>query len=200
MPDVGGACHARRMTETVVEVVGAVEQACLAGADAALRSGGFVPEPQVHVLIDDLDPPYVASVRTRPYRQGVDALRAIIRLGTAPAAIRASRVVLVWEHSDLCTSLHGPGEYETALVVLEASLTGEHTLRSHPVTLHQGPPMDSGWPTVVPEWGAPVTVPGAVLPPVISALLRTWRALQGDPDRTFAALHAEGFPVVTALP
>jgi hypothetical protein len=188
------------MPEAAVDVISAVEQACLAGADAALRSGGFVPEPQVHMLIDDWDRPYVACVRTRPYRQGVDALRAIIRLGTAPAAIRASRVVLVWEHSDLCTSLRGPGEYETALVVLEASLTGEHTLRSHPVALHLGPPMQSGWPTVVPEWGAPVTVPGAVLPPVISGLLKTWRMLEGDKDTVFARLHAEGYPVVTALP
>jgi hypothetical protein len=184
----------------MVDVIGAVERACLACADAALRSGGFTPEPQVHMLIDDWDQPYAGSVRTRPYRQGIDALRAIVRLGTAPAAIRASRVVLVWEHSDLCTSLRGPGEYENALVVLEASLSGEHTLRSHPVTLHVGPPMESGRPTVVPEWGAPVTTPDAVLPPVISAVFRVWRALQGDPDTVFAALHAGGFPVVTALP
>ncbi len=188
------------MAEVAVDVISAVEQACLAGADAALRSGGFVPEPQVHMLIDDWDQPYVGYVRTRRYRQGDDAERAVVRLGAAPAAIMATRVVLVWEHSDLCTSLHGPGEYRHGLAVLEASLTGGHTLRWHPVTLHVDPVLVSGLPRVDPEWGAPVTVPHAVLPSVIDTLLRTWHGLQGDdPEGVLDELVAEGFSVCMAV-
>ncbi len=69
------------MTDVTVDVISAVEQACLAGADTSLHAGGFVPAPQVHMLIDAWDQPYVGYVRTRPYRQGVDAVRAIARLG-----------------------------------------------------------------------------------------------------------------------
>jgi hypothetical protein len=183
------------MTDAGVDVIGAIEQACLAGADAAMRVGGYVPEPQVHMLIDDWDQPYIGCVRTRPYQQGVDALKAITRLADAPAAIMATRVVLVWEDADLRVSLHGPGEYASGLVVVDAGLMGEHTLRRHPVTLHVEGTAASGLPDVRPAWGTPATVHDAVLPPVMVAVLTTWRALDGDPDTVFGELIAEGFPV-----
>jgi hypothetical protein len=192
---VGGAWDVRRMTEATVDVISAVEQACLAGADAAVRAGGFVPEPQVHMLIDDWGQPYVGCVRTRPYRQGVDALKAIARLADAPAAIMATRVVLVWEDADLRTSLHGPGLYANGLVVVDAGLTGEHKLRWHPMTLQVEGVAASGLPRVCPKWGISATVHSAVLPPIMTAVLNTWRALKGDPDTIFAELIAEGFPV-----
>jgi hypothetical protein len=183
------------MAEPTVDVISAVEQACLAGADAAMRSGGFVPEPQVHMLIDDWDQPYVGCVRSRPYRQGVDAVKAITRLADAPAAIMATRVVLVWEDADLRVSLHGPGEYANGLVVVDAELLGEHTLRWHPVTLQIDGVAADGLPDVRPKWGTPATVHNAVLPPIMAAVLNTWRALKGDPDTIFGELIAEGFPV-----
>jgi hypothetical protein len=186
------------MTEATLDAISAVEQACLAGADASLRVGGFVPEPQVHMLIDDWDQPYVGWVRTRPYRQGVDAVQAIARLADAPAAIMATRLVLMWETADLRVSLEGPGDYPNGMAVVVATLDGHHVLRWHPMVLHVGPPGESGLPTVRPEWGAPSTIEDAVLPPTMEAVLTTWRALKGDPDTVFNALFAEGFGVTLA--
>ena len=57
------------MTGTTVDVIDVVERACLAAADKAMRAGGFVPQPQVHMLIDRWRQPYVGYVLTRPYRQ-----------------------------------------------------------------------------------------------------------------------------------
>jgi hypothetical protein len=183
------------MAEPIGEVISAVEQACVAGADASMRHGGFVPEPQVHMLIDDWDQPYVGWVSTRPYRQGGDAVKAITRLADAPAAIMATRVVLVWEDADLRVSLQGPGEYANGLVVVHAGLMGEHTLRFHPVRLNVEGVAANGLADVRPEWGTPATVHNAVLPPIMAAVLNTWRALKGDPDAIFGELIAEGFPV-----
>jgi hypothetical protein len=66
--------------EATVDVISAVERACLAGADAALHAGGFVPEPQLHMLIDDWDQPYVGYVRTRPSQRN-EPPRVFRRLG-----------------------------------------------------------------------------------------------------------------------
>ena len=186
------------MTGTTVDVIDAVEQACLAAADTAMRAGGFVPQPQVHMLIDRWQQPYVGYVLTRPYRQGLDAVKAITRLADAPAAVRATRVVLAWEHADLRTSLHGPGDYPNGMAIVVASLGRRHALRWHPVVLHVGPASESELPSVRPDWGVPVTVDGARLPPVMAAVLNTWRTLEGDPRTVFAELIAEGYPVQAA--
>jgi hypothetical protein len=186
------------MTEATVDMIETVEKACLAAADKAMRAGGFVPEPQVHMLIDRWDQPYVGYVLTRPYRQGLDAVKAITRLGDAPAAARATRVVLAWENADLRTSVHGPGDYPNGMAVVFASLNGQHTLRWHPVVLQLSPRGEAGLPTVRPDWGIPVTVDGATLPPVMAAVLNTWRALQGDPRAVFTDLIAEGYTVQVA--
>ena len=186
------------MTETTVDVIDAVERACLVAADEAARAGGFVPQPQVHMLIDRWQQPYVGYVLTRPYRQGLDAVKAITRLGDAPAAVRATRVVLAWEDADLRTSLNGPGDYPNGMAIVVASLGGQHSVRWHPVVLHVGPPGESGLRSVHPDWGVPVTVDGATLPPVMAAVLNTWRSLEGDPRAVFAALIAEGYVVQAA--
>jgi hypothetical protein len=186
------------MTETAVDLIDAVEKACLVAADKAMRAGGFVPQPQLHMLIDRWPQPYVGYVLTRPYREGPDAVKAITRLGDAPAAARATRVVLAWEDADLRTSVHGPGEYPNGMAVVVASRTGQHTLYWHPVVLQLGLPDGAGQPTVRPEWGVPVTVEGATLPPVMAAVLNTWRALQGDPRAVFTDMIAEGYTVQAA--
>jgi hypothetical protein len=180
-----------------VSVFREVEQASLAATEEVLRFGGYVPEPQVHMVIDEWDPPYVGYVRTRPYHQGADAAAAIARLGDAPAAIRASQVVLVWEASDLQTSLLGPGDYPTGLVVVEAKLRNRHVLRWHPFTMRIDEVRPSGLPTVTPIWGPASTVPDARLPPVMAGVLRTWRlqGCEGNPSAVFADLVNDGFPV-----
>jgi hypothetical protein len=186
------------MTETAVDVIDVVERACLVAADKAMRAGGFVPQPQVHMVIDRWQQPYVGYVLTRPYRQGLDAVKAITRLADAAAAVRATRLVLAWEDADLRISLHGPGDYPNGMAIVVASLDGRHSLRWHPVVLHRGPPGESGLPSVYPDWGVPVTVDGAPLPPVMTAVLNTWRAVEAEPRAVFAGLIAEGYRVQAA--
>ena len=198
IPVVGGSCEPRCMTGTTVDVIDAVERACLAAADKVMRAGGFVPQPQVHMLIDRWQQPYVGYVLTRPYRQGLDAIKAITRMADAPAAVRATRVVLAWEHADLRTSLHGPGDYPNGMAIVVASLGGQHSLSWHPVLLQAGPPGESELPSVRPDWGIPVTVDGATLPPVMAAVLNTWRTLEGDARAVLTDLIAEGYPVQAA--
>jgi hypothetical protein len=183
------------MAGLAVDVASAVEDACPAGAEAALRAGGFVPRPQLHMLIDDGDQPYIGYIDTRPYCHGPDAVNAISQLGDAPAAIMATRVVLVWENADLDVSLNGPGEYPGGLAVVVASLAGGHALRWHPLELHLAGVDACGLPIVEPEWGQPSSVEDAMLPPVMAAVLARWRSLDGDPDRVLSELVADGFGV-----
>jgi hypothetical protein len=183
------------MAGVAVDVVSAVEDACLAGAEATLKNGGFVPRPQLHMLIDDWDQPYVGYVDTRPYCHGSDAFNAIRQLADAPAAIAATRVVMAWESADLCNSLHGPGEYPNGLAIVVASVEGGHTLRWHPLVLHLAGLDAAARPTMEPEWGQPTSVDDALLPAVMTAVLARWRSLDGDPETVFAELVSYGFGV-----
>jgi hypothetical protein len=118
-----------------VDVMREIESACLSGAKASLDFAGFVPAPQLHILIDARDQPYVGYVRTREYYEGADAVTAIGGLALLPAAVCATRVMLVWEEADLRASLSGPGDYPNGLVAVAATLTG-HTASWHPFVLH----------------------------------------------------------------
>jgi hypothetical protein len=183
------------MAEVSVDpILGVVEGSCIAAAEAALGYGGFVPEPQVHMAIDDWDQPYVGYVISRPYRRGSDAVDAILGLGSAPAAIVATRVFVVWEWADLCASLDGPGDYPNGLGILAATPSG-YTLHWHPLTMHIGPPQESGLPTVRAEWGTPARVANAELPAVIRGVLDRWRSLDGEPSTVFADLARAGYRV-----
>ncbi len=185
------------MTETSVDLIDAVRHACLVAADEALRAGGYVPQPQVHMFIDEWDQPYLGYVLTRPYREGVDAVQAITRLGDVAAAARATRVVVAWEHADLHTSVHGGGDFPNGMAVVVASLAGGHTLHWHPVVLDVGSD-EHGLPSIVPRWGEPVTIERATLPPVIAALLSTWRTQEGQAWPVFTELMAEGYTIQAA--
>jgi hypothetical protein len=184
---------------TVDEQLPVVEQACLAGADAALRATGAVPEPQVHLFIDGWEQPYVGFVRTRPYYEGADAVEAITMLGTAAASATATRVLLVWEAEDLEVSLTGRrGDHPNALVCVSASIVEDvHLLHRYPFRLHLGPPAPGGEIpcSVRVEWGQPMQLPGGGLPPVISSLLRTWRSTRPDHAVVFPQLARQGYPI-----
>ena len=67
------------MTETSVDLIDTVRHACLSAADTAMRAGGFVPQPQLHMWLDRWEQPYLGYLLTRPYREGVDAVEAITR-------------------------------------------------------------------------------------------------------------------------
>jgi hypothetical protein len=182
------------MQRAKTDIASAIEQACLAAADELLRTTGFCPPPQIHLLIDEWDQPYVGCVATRPYRRGADAVEAIGRLGAAAANVVATRVVVIWEEADLRASISGPGDHPNGLAVLVATLT-HHVLRWHPAVLHEVPRGRGRWPALRPDWGEPLRVENAQLAPVIVAVLDRWCALGDDSDTVFDDLRRDGYDV-----
>lgn len=77
--------------EPVVDPFTLAERACVVGADASLRHGGVCPEPQIHLFVEDWDPPYVGCVRTRPYRAGEDAVAQSGRWASQPLRSKLRR-------------------------------------------------------------------------------------------------------------
>ena len=100
--------------------------------------------------------PYVGYLSCRPFYRGGDVVDAMALMGVAGSLTGASRLLVVWEHQDLCVALELPGAEEepNGQVVVEAVLDRGHVLRWHPFRLHLGPPSPVGGPTVIPEWGA----------------------------------------------
>lgn len=187
--------------------------------DDALTSRGLVVPPTVHMLSRYARPPYLGAVTARGFYRGADAAEAVTRLGLLPAAAGARRLLVVWEHADLCASLDLPGwqdgQYARGLVVLDAHADEElgHTVRWHPFELvgvdpstrpsHTGLTAE-GWP-VVPRWGRAERFPGGWMPDPIASLLAAWRAPGGAGDRDAVArlraeLTATGFVVVWKQP
>jgi hypothetical protein len=168
-------------------------------ADAMLREAGWLPPPTVHILVDDLDPPYVGKLTCRRFYRGDDARTAVAGLGVLPLMVNATRLIVTWEHEDLCMALKVPsaGGFDNAIVVLEADRS-RHTLRWHPMTLDIGPPAAAtGLPTVLPRWGRPVRYPGAPLPQPVEELLAHWRVPRRFPDweliPTYSVMTAAGY-------
>ncbi|MDQ2709424.1 MAG: hypothetical protein M3Z25_18150 [Actinomycetota bacterium] len=155
----------------------------VATADTMLRETGFVAPPTVHMLSGEVDPPYVGYLACRAFYRGADAEVAVAGLGVLPAALGVSRLVLTWEHSDLCTALELPDDdgFLTGVVVVDADQHG-HTVRWHPMRLHLGPDNDAGLPTVRPEWGPVQHVRDQLLLDPVARLLEVWREDRGWPD------------------
>ena len=184
------------------EFVGSITRACLAGADALQRQAGLCPRPQVHMLTPYAEPPYVGWVQTRPFDRGADAVAAVAALGLLPSVLRISRLVVVWEHADLCTAmqLRRRGGFPAALVVLDASPDG-HVLHWHPFGMHVGPIGVAGVPTVIPEWGASVRHRDVSLPEPIKGLLSVWRSARDEHvDEVVSELEYAGFEIRWVVP
>lgn len=185
-------------------LVDAVESGSVRLAAEMLSGGGKVCAPTVHLLLKHLAQPYVGSVSTRPFQRGADAVAAVAALGLLPSVVPATRLVAVWEYSDLCAALDLPGwrdgRYPLGLVVLDADLA-EHVVRWHPFRMRTDASSDPSAPLpagvrVWPEWGAAARHPGGDLPDPISALLAVWRKLHpGDVAETRADLEQAGFVV-----
>ncbi|MER7009465.1 hypothetical protein ABT297_41350 [Dactylosporangium sp. NPDC000555] len=182
-------------------VAAIVADAAVATADRLMREAGMMPLPTAHMFMDDVDPPYVGYVATRPFYRGADAAEAIGRLGELPAALYATRLLLVWEHADLYTALQMPGEtFPTALVTVEATLSA-HTLIWRPFTFTWGPAGSLGTPTVLPAWGTPVTYRSGALPTPVGAAIDRWRRLgSGEIEAVTAALQRAQFQVKLIAP
>lgn len=178
------------------ELVDAIERRSVDSADRLLRAHGVAPAPTAFLLSARRKPTYLGHVTARRYTRGADAARAVVDLGLLPSVLQGPRLVVTWEHADLCRALGQAGEqFPAALVVLDATLR-EHTVRWHPFTPAYGQRTASGAWTIAPEWGEPARVPGAALPPAVAALLALWREQRGgDLDATRAQLERNGFRV-----
>ena len=184
------------MSAGLDELVNAIERRAVDGADRLLRAHGVAPAPTAFLLSARRKPTYLGHVTARRYARGVDAARAVVGLGLLPSVLRGPRLVVAWEHADLCRALGQDGALvSAALVVLDATLH-EHTVRWHPFTPVDGPRTASEARTVVPEWGEPIRLPGAALPQAVAALLALWREQRGgDLDATRVELERSGFRV-----
>jgi hypothetical protein len=164
---------------TVADYLAILKEACVVGFETALRETGTVPDPQIHMLIDGLDQPYVGSVRCRPHYRGADAAEAIATLGTAAAATMATRVLVVWEEVDLQLSLTGEATSSNAFACLTASVYGDgHELHWYPfkVALEPPAPGSGSPPGIAVSYGQPARANYDRLPAAITSLLHQWRS------------------------
>jgi hypothetical protein len=153
-----------------------IDELAVAVADATMREAGLLQPPVVHILAEGSSPPYLGYLTCRPFVRGEDAGAAVAALGALPSALAASRLVITWEHADLCTALETPGAEaaSTGVVVVDADWSG-HVLRWHPMQVHAGDIGELQIPTVVPEWGPTQSFRDAPLPGPVIDLLAVWR-------------------------
>lgn len=163
-------------------------------SEAQLRETGFCPRPQVHILAEDMEKPYVGYVTCRYFYRGADAAEAIADLGLMPSVLAATRLIVLWEDCDLRTALEMRGEsFATGLVVMDAQLD-RHTLHWYPFSVEVGGESSFGIPTVIPRWGAPARFENAELLAPVTTLLRTWRELRRDDiQQTAIELQKNGY-------
>lgn len=174
--------RAQAASAAVHELVDLLEISAVGIAESLLVNQRWCPPPTMHVISALPDAPYVGYVVSRPFTDGEDAARAIAGMGVLPAVMRARRLVLTWEHHDLCRAVEPPTRAQPAVVVVDAGLDG-HEVRWHPFSMQLGPCSEPIAPTVVgPDWRGPHRDPGGWLPDPVTRLLATWRA-GGDPAR-----------------
>ncbi|MEY9487745.1 hypothetical protein RKD26_003539 [Streptomyces calvus] len=175
------------LVETLIDVV-------LETSDELLRSHGACPRPQVQILAEDMDQPYVGFVTCRPFYRGEDAASALADLGLFPSVLMATRLLVVWEDCDLRTALQLPGEsFDTGVVILDASLE-THTLNWYPFDVEVGDAGPHGIPTVVPHWRTPARFENVQLLAPIAELLEIWREFRHeDIQETAIELQRAGY-------
>ncbi len=182
-------------TAKVQHVVDTIDEAIRRGTDAALRAGGALMPPQVHLLVEHDDEPYLGYVSCRPFYRGNDVVRARALMGVAGSLTGASRLLVVWEHQDLCTALELPGAQAQPYgqVVVDATRDGRHVLRWRPFRLRVAGLTAIGLPSMAAEWGELVLHPDVTLPNPVAALLAAWRRPQvwTNAERADALVHLE---------
>lgn len=170
-----------RATSGTQAIVETMMEASRTGMEAALREAGALMRPQVHLLRDELEQPYLGYASSRPFYRGRDVVTALRGLGELGSLTGATRLVIMWEHQDLCVALEEPRAVDepNAHVALDAHRDGGHVLRWLPFSLHAGPTAQDGFPTVFPEWGEPTWHRDVTLPTAVTALLAMWRVPRG---------------------
>ncbi|MFE9748208.1 hypothetical protein ACFYOT_25160 [Saccharothrix saharensis] len=156
---------------------------------------GELPRPQVHMLAEDMDNPYIGYSVCRRFYRGTDCVTAIADLGRVPSTMKMTRLMVMWERADLAVALEEtdhPTDY--ALMLVDASLAG-HTFHEHP--FHLVPTGDlnaDGVPALHVEWDQPTRHDDAPLPEPIARLLDTWRAFDPvDWQQTVVAQQEKGY-------
>lgn len=173
------------------EMVDRLDSVAVDTADQMIQEAGLVPPPSVHLLLDEVDPPYLGYVRSREFHRGEDAARAVTGLGLFGSLFGVSRMVVSWEYCDLAVALEEPDADAApmGIVVLDATPIG-HTVRWHPMRLHAGPVVE-GVQTVRPEWGEVRRYENGDLPRPVESMLRVWRTPNTMSDLEISATCAE---------
>lgn len=159
-----------------------------------LYATGAVPRPQVHLLAEDMDQPYLGYVVSRPFYRGDDVAVAIGDMGTLASVLKTTRLVIMWEDLDLRTALEESGLTTTmSMMVLEVPFEG-HTLHRHPFEPVKTGQVVDGVPTIRLEWGEPQRHENAPLPHPIARLLDMWREFpDGDIEETVTRFQKAGY-------
>ncbi|MBQ0829385.1 hypothetical protein [Streptomyces tagetis] len=178
----------------MADLVETLSDVILKSSETVLRTHGACPRPQVHILAEDMDQPYVGFVTCRLFYRGADAASALAGLGLFPSVLMATRVLVVWEDCDLRTALESPGDsFATGVVILDAGLD-EHTLNWHPFDVEVGGTSPHGIPTVIPRWGTTAHYKNVRLPAPVAELLGVWREFrQEDIQETAIRLQEAGY-------
>lgn len=166
-----------RTATEIGRVVEVLMDANRAGMEASLAVAGGLMSPSAHLLDEQRHQPYLGYVSCRPFYRGEDVMRAFGGLGWAAALTGVSRLVVMWEHQDLCVALQQPRAVEapSAQVAVDAHRGGGHVLRWYPYQLRTGPDHRDDWPSVVPVWGEAAWHRDVTLPTPVAELLRVWR-------------------------
>lgn len=157
---------------------------------------GVVPQPQLFVLHQRLEPPMVANVVCRPYYPGSDAIAAIAALGNVADAIKGTHLIVAWEESDLRTSIYGPGDHPKGLTVLQADYIHRdpNLLTWHPFAVE----LDASQRAHI-RWAQTSVTQDPSLPDPIEQLLARWRAgaINDAPaaDHTMTTAQRDGYQI-----
>ena len=178
----------------MADLVETLSHVILESSEALLRDHGACPRPQVHILAEDMDQPYVGFVTCRLFYRGADAASALAGLGLFPSVLMATRLLVVWEDCDLRTALELPGgPFPTGVVILDAG-HDQHALNWHPFDIEVGGTSPHGIPTVTPHWGTPSRYEDVQLLAPIEELLTVWREFRHeDIQETAIKLQEAGY-------
>lgn len=176
------------------DIAAEVPRILIEAAKAELHVTGCVPRPQVHMFAEDMPDPYIGFVTCRSFSRGRDAVTAIGDLGILPSVMKMTRLMILWESSDLAIALdRATGPFPMALMLLDASLS-HHTLHRYPFKPVPTRQIADDMPTVQLEWEPQQRAENASLPAPITRLLQTWRELRDDEiQETAIALQRSGY-------
>lgn len=176
--------------------IAGMPRALVDASKAELYATGAVPRPQVHMFAEDMENPYIGFVTCRMFYRGRDAVTAIGDLGVLPSVMAMTRLMILWENSDLSTALEQEqGPFPMGLMVVDARF-GDHTLHRYPFEPMPTGRVVDGVGTVKLQWETPQLSEDAPLPEPIARLLQIWRELrEDDMQKTAITLQQAGYKI-----